>query len=66
MRAQHERERDDLLAIEPDARAKSEAGNQMPLRVLRWGVALNEFHADWCTRTEAEIAQETAPKTSRP
>ena len=58
IRAEHERQRDALRALEPGVSAKREAGKQMPERVLEWGLALNEFHIDWCERLERELAEQ--------
>jgi PadR family transcriptional regulator AphA len=58
MREEHERVRDRLRAIEPHARAaREEQGNEFPLLTLEWGIALNEFYADWCARLERRLAE---------
>jgi len=44
-----------LREIEPKAAA---AGRFGPLHVLRYGLALNEFSAEWCERTLVEVKRE--------
>ena len=59
IRAEHERVRDQLLAIGPHAEeAERERDRRMPLVVLRWGIEHEEAMIDWCGRLEREL---TAP-----
>jgi DNA-binding PadR family transcriptional regulator len=56
IRAEHERVRDELRGIEPMAVEKrTEEGIDMPLLVLRWGIAYQDFIVDWCERIEKEV-----------
>ncbi len=44
------------------ARAKhDDEGLEQPHRTAQWGIALNEFNAEWCARLERELAQEVRP-----
>jgi PadR family transcriptional regulator AphA len=59
IRAEHERVRDQLLAIEPPGPGEEgERDHMMPFVVLRWGIAYEEAIIDWCSRLEREL---TAP-----
>jgi DNA-binding PadR family transcriptional regulator len=61
MRAEHERSRDQLRAIEPGARAADEpAGKEHPLLTLEFGIAYQEFVIDWCRRMERRTAERVA------
>lgn len=56
IRAEHERVRDELRGIEPMAVEKrAEEGLEMPLLVLQWGIAYQEFIVGWCERVEEEL-----------
>jgi DNA-binding PadR family transcriptional regulator len=56
IRAEHERVRDELRAIEPIATEKrTEQGLEMPLAVLRWDIAYQDFMVDSLARMESEI-----------
>jgi DNA-binding PadR family transcriptional regulator len=58
MRAEHDRVRDELRRVRPEAELKSEAsGNRFPLMTLDFGVAYNEFISGWCTEMEASLAE---------
>jgi PadR family transcriptional regulator AphA len=57
LRERHERIADELREIEPAAReAAAESGRRLPYMTLDFGIAFQEFVADWCTRAEAELA----------
>jgi PadR family transcriptional regulator AphA len=57
IRAEHERVRDELRGIEPMALEKrAEEGLEMPLLVLQWGIAYQEFIVGWCERVEEELS----------
>ena len=61
VRAEHERMIEELRAIRPGAEsATDEAGAEFPLLTLEWGIALNEFNADWCARMERRIEKRLA------
>jgi PadR family transcriptional regulator AphA len=61
IREDHERLADELRAIEPGARAGAEeSGNRFPYLTLQWGIALQEFTIDWCSRLERELTAEPA------
>ena len=47
-----------LREVEPSAMA---AGG-FPLMVLRGGIELNEFYADWCERMEGQLLAEAEEK----
>jgi len=65
MRAEHERVRDELRAIEPKAIAKQEEQDRdMPLFVLHWGIEYQEFIIGWCERMEQEFAARAAAERS--
>ena len=56
IRAMHERTRDEMEAIRPHAtEARAERGQEFPLKTLEFGIAYQEFIADWCSRMEQEI-----------
>jgi len=62
MREQHERVAQQLQAIEPGAaEAADERGERMPLKVLEFGIAYQQFVADWCARMERAEAESAAP-----
>ncbi len=55
IRAEHERMAEQLRSIAPNARAAaSERGPGMPLEVLEFGIAYQDFIVDYCKRMEAE------------
>jgi DNA-binding PadR family transcriptional regulator len=54
-----------LRALEPKAAEKQKAGDPFPLMVLRGGIELNEFFADWCERMEAQLL-DPAKQEGRP
>jgi DNA-binding PadR family transcriptional regulator len=61
VREEHERLRDELRSICPGAEESSrERGIEYPLLTLEWGIALNEFNADWCARMERRIEEQLA------
>jgi PadR family transcriptional regulator AphA len=61
IREMHERVADQLTQIEPAAReAASESGRRLPYLTLEFGIAYQEFIADWCTRAERELARAPA------
>ena len=61
MRAEHERTRDELIAIRPKAEAaREERGKRTPLMTLEFGIAYNEFIVDWCLERERELAGSAA------
>ena len=65
MRAEHERVRDQLRSIEPQATEKGEEkGSEMPLFVLHWGIEYQEFIIGWCERMEQELADRAAAERS--
>jgi PadR family transcriptional regulator AphA len=64
VRAEHERMVEALREIEVLARAKTEQGLEQPRRTAEWGIALNEFNAEWCARLERELARDTARRGS--
>ena len=60
MREMHERTRTEMEAIRPHAEeARAERGQEFPLKTLEFGIAYQEFMADWCSRMEREIHKET-------
>jgi len=64
VREEHERLADALREIEAIARTKrEEEGLEQPQRTAEWGVALNEFHAEWCARLERELSSRTTGRT---
>jgi PadR family transcriptional regulator AphA len=65
IREEHERLREQLLAIEPGARAARDerGGEELAYRVLEWGISLSEFFIDWCTRMEQTLAADETAKT---
>jgi PadR family transcriptional regulator, regulatory protein AphA len=63
IREEHERLATALGEIEALARTKrDEEGLEQPQRTAEWGVALNEFYAEWCARLERELASTTSGK----
>jgi PadR family transcriptional regulator AphA len=65
IRSEHEGVREQLRAIEPAARHEAEElGHEMPLIVLRWGIAYEDFVIDWCSRLEHELAAPAGAKAS--
>jgi DNA-binding PadR family transcriptional regulator len=54
-----------LRALEPVAAGKDGAGDPFPLMVLRGGIELNEFFADWCERMQAQLLK-PAKREGRP
>jgi len=57
MREEHERAGEQLRAIHPGAAAAAaDRGEGMPLRVLEFGIAYQDFVADWCKRMESREA----------
>jgi PadR family transcriptional regulator, regulatory protein AphA len=64
IREEHERLAAALAEIEAMASAKSAAeGLEQPRRTAEWGVALNQFNADWCARLERELEAKPTRKT---
>jgi PadR family transcriptional regulator, regulatory protein AphA len=55
-RTAHERARDELRAFHPDAEPGPE--KNCPRRVLEWGIELNDFYVDWCSRVERDLETE--------
>lgn len=59
IRAEHERTRDEMLAIRPGAAAaEAERGERFPLMTVEFGIAYEEFIMNWCSETEHRIATE--------
>jgi DNA-binding PadR family transcriptional regulator len=64
IREEHERLAEALRSIEEMARTKrDEEGLEQPQRTAEWGVALNEFNAEWCGRLERQLAEEIKTTT---
>jgi len=60
MREMHERTRREMEGIRPHAEeARAERGQEFPMKTLEFGIAYQEFIADWCSRMEREIEEET-------
>jgi PadR family transcriptional regulator, regulatory protein AphA len=65
IRAGHERVRDRLREIEPEATEdRDERGLEMPLFVLQWGIEYQDFIVGWCERVERELAERAAAEGS--
>jgi DNA-binding PadR family transcriptional regulator len=65
VRAEHERVVEALRQSEAMAAAKrDEERLEQPLRTAQWGIALNEFNAEWCARLERELADANKTKGS--
>jgi PadR family transcriptional regulator AphA len=63
LREVHQRVGDELRQIEPAAReAASETGRRLPYLTLDFGIAFQDFVADWCERAERELAREPAKR----
>jgi DNA-binding PadR family transcriptional regulator len=59
IREDHESFAETLRALEPNVReGAEESGNRCPYLTLQWGIALQEFTIDWCTRLERELSTE--------
>jgi DNA-binding PadR family transcriptional regulator len=56
LRTRHEAIAEQLRGIRPGAGEQGEEGKRMPLLVLEWGIAYEEFMSDWCERLERELA----------
>ena len=57
VRERHEQLAEELRQIEPAARdAAAESGRRLPYMTLDFGIAFQEFVADWCARAEADLA----------
>jgi PadR family transcriptional regulator, regulatory protein AphA len=66
MREEHERVGDQLRAIEPAAsQGAEEHGHRMPLEVLEFGIAYQDFIAGWCERMERAEAERTEVTAER-
>ena len=58
MRAEHERMAAQMRAVEPAARLAAEKRDEHhPLMTLEFGLAYNDFIADWCRRLERQLAK---------
>ena len=56
VRGEHQRVRDELAAIEPDAEAaRDESGNRFPLLTLQFGIAYADFITGWCEQMERDL-----------
>jgi PadR family transcriptional regulator, regulatory protein AphA len=63
LREAHEGVAGQLRQIEPAAReAAAETGRRLPYMTLDFGIAFQEFVADWCRRAERELAREPAKR----
>jgi hypothetical protein len=61
MRAKHERVREELTAIEPDARAAcEESGDRLELLTLETGIAYQELFVELCDRLERRLDETEA------
>lgn len=61
IRAEHERVRGELRALQPGAESSArEGGHEAPLRVLEFGIAYQDFVVGWCERLERELAADPA------
>ncbi len=61
LRAEHQRMRDVLDAIEPGARAaRDEHGHRFPYLTLEWGMGYEDFFLEWCDKAERRLAEEAA------
>jgi PadR family transcriptional regulator, regulatory protein AphA len=56
-RSVHERALEHLHGLHPPE-TSPDGRKHSPLRVLEWGIELNEFYVDWCNRVEREIEAE--------
>ena len=57
MREEHERVRDQLRAIEPNAEEKRAAGFSHPLTTLEWGIDYQQTIIDWCSQLERRLSE---------
>ena len=57
-RAVHEHARDELRALHPEIESEPDPDKRCPRRVLEWGIELNDFYVDWCSRVERDIETE--------
>jgi PadR family transcriptional regulator, regulatory protein AphA len=65
VRAEHELVATQLRQIEPVAReGAAESGNRSPYLTLEFGIAYQEFIADWCKKAERRLAREPAAERS--
>ncbi len=61
IREAHQRLADELRRIEPAVSdAAAESGRRSPHMTLQFGIAYQEFIADWCSRAERLLAREPA------
>jgi DNA-binding PadR family transcriptional regulator len=59
IREAHEQVAAQLREIEPVAReAAAESGRRFPYLTLEFGIAFQDFIADWCTQTERRLERE--------
>jgi PadR family transcriptional regulator, regulatory protein AphA len=64
VRDEHEQVADQLRRIEPAAReAADSTGNRAPYMTLEFGIAYQEFIADWCRKAESRLALEPAERS---
>ena len=64
IRAAHEEVADQLRAVRPGAQqAADETGRRLPYLTLEFGIAFQEFVADWCERAERELAPKTTTRS---
>ncbi len=65
LRAEHERLREELLRICPDAEQRgSESGDRFPLLTLKWGIDYQTNIIDWCLDMERQLAK-PKPRTMK-
>ena len=66
MREQHQRVAKQLEAIEPAAReAAVTTDRRAPYLALEFGIAYQQFIADWCSQLERRLEATATPKSSR-
>jgi PadR family transcriptional regulator AphA len=64
VRAEHELVADQLRAIEPAAREAAESsGNRAPYMTLEFGIAYQDFIAEWCRNAERRLTREPAERS---
>jgi PadR family transcriptional regulator, regulatory protein AphA len=63
IREEHELVAKQLKQIEPVAReAAAETGRRFPFMTLEFGIAFQDFIADWCSQAERRLAREPAER----
>jgi PadR family transcriptional regulator AphA len=64
IREAHERVAEQLEQVRPGAQqAAEESGNRLPYLTLEFGIAFQEFVADWCERAERELSSKTTTRS---